>query len=285
MTEIELIRRIARRAKGRAASEGLIRGIGDDCAIVRPRAGEDVLLTTDFVIEGTHFLKSAEAASVGQRALGRGLSDIAAMGGTPRWCLVSLAMPKSTPAKWVDGFYTGLLDMARAHRVALAGGDVARSAKITCDIVVAGTAPKGKALRRDTARAGDRIYVSGELGRPWDLPPEPRLKLGRYLVGRTTAAMDLSDGLSLDLHRLCLESGLAASIFFPLPVWPGVTLDRALHGGEDYELLFTAKASTPLPTQYGGVPLTWIGTMARGRPGAVTFMGRNLAPRGWDHFA
>ncbi len=164
--------------------------------------------------------------------------------------------------------------MANRTGVALAGGDLARDRKVHCDVMVCGSVRRGKALRRDGARAGDAIYVSGRLGKSWERQIEPRLALGQSLVGRATSCIDLSDGLSLDLHRLCVASGVAAEID-RTPVARGSTTERALHGGEDYELLFTmpAKAKAPPST-------TRIGTIVRGKPGAILLQGRPLEPRG-----
>src|SRR5450432_4417552 len=194
---------------------GLILGIGDDCAVFRPRgAAEDLLFTTDMLIEGVHFLRETHTAEdIGWKSLARGLSDIAAMGGEPRFCLLSLALSPWADARWLNGFYRGLLGLAQSAGATLMGGDLARSGKVMADIVVCGAVPRGKALRRDGARAGDAIYVSGALGgsalglatgsgRAWarHKRPEPRLALGRFLREKVaTAAMDLSDGLSLDL--------------------------------------------------------------------------------------
>jgi len=275
-------------------------GIGDDCAIFRPRgAAEDLLFTTDMLIEGVHFRRETHGAGdVGWKALARGLSDIAAMGGEPRFCLLSLALAPWVETRWVDGFYGGLLRLAGRTGTPLMGGDLAHAEKVMCDIVVCGGVPRGKALRRDGARAGDAIYVSGRLGgsalglsmgggRGWrrHLRPEPRLALGRFLRARVgaTAAMDLSDGLSLDLRRLSLASGLSAEIAAP-PRFPGATLEQALHGGEDYELLFTAPARARVPRDFEGLPLTRIGAMRPGRPGAVELEGAPLAALGYDHF-
>ena len=274
MNELEIVERIRRMARRTVSIE---LGIGDDCAIFRPRVGEDLLFTSDQMIEDVHFLRSHAAASIGERALARSLSDIAAMGGEPRFCLVSLAVPTKME-QWIDGFYRGLLHLARRTSTALAGGDLARSKKIYCDVMVCGSVPRGKALRRDGARVGDALYVSGRLGRSWDRRIAPRLALGRSLVGRATSCIDLSDGLSLDLHRLCLASGVAAEIE-RVPVAPGSTVERALHGGEDYELLFTLPARTKVPRG-----TSRIGTIVRGKAGAIRFQGRPLAPRGWDHF-
>jgi thiamine-monophosphate kinase len=276
MNELEIVERL-RRLTG--PSRGLTLGIGDDCAIFRPRAGEDLVFTTDQMIEGVHFRLPYDAGALGHRALARSLSDIAAMGGEPRFCLVALALPRRLAAEWIEAFYRGLLRLARRTGAALAGGDLAHDDKVHCDVMVCGAAPRGKALRRDGGRPGDLLYVSGRLGKPWERRIEPRLKLGQSLVGRATACIDLSDGLSLDLHRLCLASGVAAEVD-RVPVARGTAIDRALHGGEDYELLFTLPAGVEPPR---GV--TRIGKIVRGTPGAVRFEGRPLAPRGYDHFA
>jgi thiamine-monophosphate kinase len=298
-SELEAIERIRRRVALPPAG-GLVLGIGDDCAIFRPRgSSEDLLFTTDMLIEDVHFRRETHGAGdVGWKALARGLSDIAAMGGEPRFCLLSLALAPWVETRWLDGFYGGLLRLAARTRTPLMGGDLAHAEKAMCDIVVCGAAPRGTALRRDGARAGDAIYVSGALGasalglstgggRAWrrHLRPQPRLALGRFLRARlrATAAMDLSDGLSLDLHRLSLASGLSAEIGAP-PRFPGATLEQALHGGEDYELLFTAPARARVPPDFEGLPLTRIGTMRQGRPGAVELEGAPLAPLGYDHF-
>jgi thiamine-monophosphate kinase len=296
--EVEFVRRLASRT-GLAKGAGIVLGIGDDCAIFRPRgASEDLLFTTDLLIEDVHFRRATHRApDVGWKALARGLSDIAAMGGEPRFCLLSLALPAWAGRRWVDRFYDGLLALAMRDGTPLAGGDVARAERLTCDIVVAGAVPRGKALRRDGARAGNEIWCSGRLGGSalglsrgkgpgWKrhLRPEPRLPLGRFLRERlgATAAMDLSDGLSLDLHRLALASGLAAGISKP-PVFSGATLEQALHGGEDYELLFTVPAGQRVPAEFGDIPLTRLGAMRRGRAGEVRLDGEPLAAMGWDH--
>ena len=297
--ELQLVRNIRRWAGAPRGSE-LVAGIGDDCAIFRPKgAREDLLFTTDLVIEGVHFLRETHApADIGWKCLARGLSDIAAMGGEPRFCLVSLAVPKWAGDKWVEQFYRGLLRLARREDTLLAGGDLARAPEAGCDIVVCGAAPRGRALRRDGARPGNAIYVSGALGasalgltnqtgRAWKrhLRPEPRLALGRFLRERlkATAAMDLSDGLSIDLLRLCEASQARAEITVP-PIFPGASLEQALHGGEDYELLFTVPRRTVVPARFEGLALTRIGVIVDGKPG-VTLDGRPLAPHGWDHFA
>jgi thiamine-monophosphate kinase len=275
MNELEIVERLRRMAGGTPA---VTLGIGDDCTIFRPRAGEDLLFTTDQMIEGVHFRHSRDPGFLGHRALARSLSDIAAMGGEPRFCLVALATPRRLGEKWIEAFYRGLLRLAGKTGTALAGGDLAHDDKVHCDVMVCGAAPRGKALRRDGAGPGEILYVSGRLGKAWDRRIEPRLELGKSLVGRATACIDLSDGLSLDLHRLCIASGVAAEVD-RAPLAPGSDLERGLHGGEDYELLFTMPAGIEPPR---GV--TRIGKIVRGKPGAVRFEGRPLAPRGYDHF-
>ena len=300
ISEVDLVRRIGRWALPTMASgSSLVLGIGDDCAIYRPRgSGEDLLFTTDLLIEDVHFRRSTHPAQdVGWKCLARGLSDIAAMGGEPRFCLLSLAVAPGADTAWVEGFYRGLLRLARREGVVLAGGDLAKSDRVTCDIVVCGAVPRGRSLRRDGARAGDAIYVSGTLGgsalgletgsgKAWKrhARPEPRLALGRFLREKlhATAAMDLSDGLSIDLRRLYEASGLRAEMSIP-PIFPGATLEQALHGGEDYELLFTVPPRAKVPRVFAGLPLTRIGTMRSGK--GVTLDGAPLAPLGWDHFA
>lgn len=296
--EVEFIERIRKRVAP-AGAGGIALGIGDDCAIFRPRgAVEDLLISTDMLIEDAHFRRDTHrAADVGWKALARGLSDLAAMGAEPRFCLLSLALPPWADRRWTDGFYRGFLRLAAREGAPLIGGDLARAEKGMCDVVVCGAAPRGRALRRDGARSGDAIYVSGALGgsalglatgrgRAWrrHLRPEPRLALGRFLRERlrATAAMDLSDGISLDLLRLCLASKLSAEIG-PPPIFPGATLEQALHGGEDYELLFTVPPRTPVPARFEDLPLTRIGQMRAGKPGAVMLDGAPLPPLGWDH--
>lgn len=276
MNELDLVSYVQRLA-GKPSGQ-LVTGIGDDCAIFRPRAGEDLIFTTDQMIEGIHFLSSARPSDVGERALARSLSDIAAMGGRPRFCLVTLALREATDGNWAKSFFQGLMRLARKTGTQLAGGDLAHDDQVHLDVMVCGAAPKGKALRRDGARPGDAIYVSGRLGRPWESRIHPRLELGEDLVGRATACMDLSDGLSLDLHRMCLASGVAAELH-RIPVYKGASLERALHGGEDYELLFTLPPRLKPPK--GTFP---IGLMTKGLAGAIHLNGDVVKPLGYSHF-
>jgi thiamine-monophosphate kinase len=276
MNELDIVRKLQRLA---GPVKDITLGIGDDCAIYRPRANEELLFTADQSIESIHFMRTLAPAIIGHNALARSLSDIAAMGGEPRFCLVSLGVPAGLGTKFIGGFYRGLLALARGTGTALAGGDLAHGDKIYCDVMVCGSAPRGKALRRSGARPGDLLCVSGRLGKPWGGRIQPRLELGLALRGRATSCMDLSDGLALDLHRLGLASGVAATVD-RVPLARGATLERALHGGEDYELLFTLPARSSLP-----LGTTQIGNMIEGRAGAVMFQGKPLPARGYDHFA
>ena len=322
--ELALLRTIRERAGG-LSHRGVRLGIGDDCALLSLKPGEELAVTTDLSIEGRHFrLDWHPPESVGHRTLARGLSDLAAMGARPVAAFLSLGLPrKLTTGRtgsrvWVDRFLDGLLELAKQHNVALAGGDLAESPVAVADIVLTGVAPRGKALLRSGARPGDRIYVTGTLGGAaaelealgasprrfvkatsgegiWPhLYPQPRVAQGLWLRqrGMATAAMDLSDGLSTDLTHLCEASGVAAEVEAgALPLLAKATLVQALHGGEDYELLFTAPPKARVPAVIGGVPITSIGRILRmqGRRSRVTLIGENgpepLEARGWEHFS
>ena len=298
-SERDFLERLQRRTASKRVNE-LILGIGDDCAIFHPRgARDDLVFTTDTLVEGTHFRRDTHRPEdAGWKALARGLSDIAAMGADPRFCLLSVVMAPWSVDAWLERFFRGFLRLAEREGLPLAGGDLSHGPHWMCDVVVCGATPRGKALRRDGARPGDAIYVSGALGASalglargtgtaWKrhLRPEPRLTLGRYVRERlkATSAMDLSDGLSLDLRRLCAASGVAAEITAP-PRFRGATLEQALHGGEDYELLFTAASSARVPGRFEGLPLTRIGTIRKGPAGEVRLDGAPLEPLGYDHF-
>lgn len=275
MNELKLVEKIRRMA----GKSPLVLGIGDDCAIYRPKAGEDLLFKADQFIEGVHFNPGLAPASIGERALARSLSDIASMGGEPRFCLVSLTVSVRQTDHWIAQFFRGLLRLARKTGTALAGGDLARSDKVYCDVVVCGAVARGRALRRDGARHGDELWVSGRLGKPWDRRIVPRLALGRKLLAcRATSCIDISDGLALDLHRLCLASGVAAEVE-RVPLTRGAETGQALYNGDEYELLFTLPAGGRAPRG-----TTRIGSIVRGEAGRMMFQGKPLAPRGWDHF-
>jgi thiamine-monophosphate kinase len=309
LPELALIQRI-RRAAGQSR---LPLGIGDDCAILDLPRGTQALVTTDFSLEGIHFRREWHPAdSVGHRCLARGLSDIAAMGGTPHAAFLSLALPANLPQRWVDGFISGLLRLAKQYSVALAGGDTAQSPSgILADIIVLGSVPKGKAILRSRARPGDLLYVTGTLGlsvaafhqlrsgeklRPSAHPrhfyPDPRIAVGQLVREKNlaTAMIDTSDGLSTDLRHICDESKVGAVIDQSLlPVATGRDrLRNALHGGEDYELLFTSSPQHKIPDEIAGVPVTRIGAITKSRTVKLTKPNGNtepLNPQGWQHFA
>jgi len=251
--------------------------IGDDCAVIASPRGLDLLFTTDFSIEGVHFTRRSRPEEIGYRALARALSDIAAMGGTPLYCLVSLALSPRTDERWVDGFYRGFEKLLRKTKTVMAGGDFSHAREVVCDVVLCGSVPKGKALLRSGARPGDAIYISGPLG-GWRHKPriKPRLEFGRSLLGKASACMDITDGLALDLHRMAFVSGVEAQVDI-VPLLKGATLRQALHDGEDYELLYTAPARKTVP----GIR---IGTMVAGEEGRVTYQGKTVPSIGYDHF-
>ena len=300
MNEKEIIQ-TAQRLAGPPPSGGVIVAIGDDCAVYRTHGSkEDLVFTTDMMHEGRHFLMETHSAQdVGYKAIARGLSDLAAMGAEPRFSLLSIALTDKTDSSWVEQFYKGFLNLAMAHGAPLIGGDTAKAAAMSCDVIVCGGVPRGKALLRSGASPGDGIFVSGELGgsaaglrmksgAPWKrhLRPKPRLELGAHLrkAGLASACMDLSDGLSTDLHRLVAASQVSADLDGPLPVFAGATVEEALHGGEDYELLFTAPRKARVGEEFEGLRLTRIGTILKPGRTPVTWRGQPLAALGWDHF-
>ena len=313
--ELELIDGI-RAGVGARRGPSLALGIGDDCAILRPPKGHEILVTTDFSLEGRHFRRDWHPAdAVGHRVIARGLSDLAAMGARPLAAFLSLALPRemltSRPGRrWVDGFFKGLDSLAQEFAVPLAGGDTSESPDglVLADVVLVGSAPAGRSLRRSGGREGDLLYVTGSLGgsaaelkrlsegkrtrggpHP-HLYPVPRIAIGLQLVKRrlATAAIDLSDGLSTDLAHLCAESRLGAELWSAaVPLGVEATLQQALNGGEDYELLFSAPASVKLPKALAGVTVTQIGRLVRGD--GVWLVGsdqerQELKPSGWEHF-
>jgi thiamine-monophosphate kinase len=307
---IDSIRRLA----GRGRNQSVVCGIGDDCALLRLAPDQQLLVTTDFSIENVHFRRNWHPAqAVGHRCLARGLSDIAAMGGRPLACFLSFALPPTLPQRWAHQFLQGLHRLAEAHRVQLAGGDISSAAEITADIAVVGQVPRGKAILRSGARPGDRIFVTGALGHSTAVLkrlfagkrvrasasdrhffPQPRIEVGSWLRARAlaTAMIDLSDGLSVDLAHVCEESRVSATIEAArLPIAPDATLELALHGGEDYELLFTSSPLAKIPQSIHGVKVREIGRIARGKhyPPAITILDENgrerpLPPLAWQHF-
>jgi thiamine-monophosphate kinase len=297
----------------------ILTGIGDDCAVLRLLPRQDSLITTDLTLEGIHFRRDWHSPEVvGHRCLVRGLSDIAAMGGEPVAAFLSIALPRDLTQSWVGRFLRSLVDLAAKYGVGLAGGDTAESLRgILADIVVVGTVPKGKAILRSGARPGDGIYVTGELGgsaaavarmrkkpkgklNPKYFPrhffPEPRLEVGRILreKGLASAMIDTSDGLSTDLAHICEESGVGAEILAEAIPRASigkpsreVDLQFALHGGEDYELVFTVPRGKHVSNRIAGVPVTHIGQITRRRQMFLlneSGVGCELEAKGWEHF-
>jgi thiamine-monophosphate kinase len=290
----------------------------DDAALWSPSAGHDAVLTCDWFLEGSHFLRDKHPPeAVGWKCLARAVSDVAAMGGKPRCFLLSLALPDNLTGKWLNAFLRGLRRASRTLRCEIAGGDTTRHDKVLISITVIGEVRRQRAILRSGAKPGDAIYVSGILGegelglrqfrgrrgfaRVTDaavrkhLYPEPRLALGQWLAENrlATAMMDLSDGLSTDLPRLCAASRVGARVDAnSLPVTGlasgAVARELALHGGDDYELLFTVKAGNEarLPRKFRGLALTRIGEITRGKKILLNADGRTgaLRPGGWDPF-
>jgi thiamine-monophosphate kinase len=279
MREDQIVARIRKLAETGTRNRSIIKGIGDDCAILRPRANEDLVFTTDFVLEGRHFLLDREsAADIGRKALTRSLSDLAAMGGEPLFCLVSLAVPGELADKWVREFYKGLLGLAAKYSVTLAGGDLSRFDRVIADVMCCGRVPRGKAMMRSVAKPGEAIYVTGALGSP--ARKDARVTQGIALRrAGVKAAMDISDGLVIDLHRMCVASKVEAELD-DIPVADGASLYDALYRGEDYELVFTARSRSRLSLD----ALLRIGTIRKGKPGEIRLQGKRLRIKGWDHF-
>jgi thiamine-monophosphate kinase len=294
-------------------------GMGDDAALWRAGRGQETILTCDWFLEGTHFLRHKHPPdAVGWKSLARAASDIAAMGGTPRCFLLSLALPADYTGKWLRCFLRGLRRASQVLGCQLAGGDTTRRNEILVNITVIGEVPVGHAVLRSGARAGDVLFVSGTLGEAelglrelWrqrrmvktpansvvrkHLYPEPRFALGQWLAKDrlATAMMDLSDGVSSDLPRLCSESGVGARI--TASSLPCATrshakdaMELALNGGDDYELLFAVRPgnASKIGTEFHGLPLTRIGEITREKEVLVEHDGRlrPLISAGWDPF-
>lgn len=307
-SEFEIIRRFFDRP-----APGALLGVGDDAALVAPRAGLQLAVSTDLLLEGRHFRAGADPRKLGHKALAVNLSDMAAMGATPRWATLAIALPAADEA-WLAAFADGLFALAARHGTDLIGGDTTRGALAIC-ITILGEVPAGAALLRSGARPGDDIWVSGELGgaalalaHPEIAAalqrleePEPRVTLGEGLRGLASAAIDVSDGFAQDLVHILERSGCGARVDYDrLPRAAAfaqlgdAALERScvLGGGDDYELLFTApppaRGALEALARGLGLALTRVGRMV---PGAATLelhdtAGRRMAPaRGYDHFA
>jgi thiamine-monophosphate kinase len=304
----------------------LILPIGDDAAAFQPSTGSLMLISSDALIEGTHFdLGYFSAQDLGWKSLAVNLSDIAAMGGKPRLFTTSLGLPPDLPPRFIHHFYQGMLNLAQKYGVFLAGGDTCASkAGIFLDVTIIGEVPPHQMITRSGAQVGDIICVTGELGgsaiglevmrrdlsrvpqkRTYtlrQLRPSPRIEIGRWLSihGMASAMIDLSDGLSMDLHRLADRSNvgvfLDASVLPCPPVGPKLAsmlthslLHYTLNGGEDYELLFTVprRLKSRIPSSLHGIRITSIGETAPRSRGCLVRIGdqtTKLFPRGFEHF-
>ncbi|MCA1726546.1 MAG: thiamine-phosphate kinase [Actinobacteria bacterium] len=309
-------------------------GVGDDAAVVE-LGRHPAVLTTDLLVEGVHFRRSATSAhDLGYKAIAVNVSDVAAMGGSPRYATVSLGLRSGEETPFVMELYGGMLEAAEEYGLAVVGGDLSRADRVVISVSLVGEVAKGRAVARSGARPGDRIVVTGALGAAagglqlseaapskvhdalgaeWarelfaaQARPVARVGEGQTLAqAGATAMMDLSDGLSLDLSRLCAESGVGARVErHLLPVAAGLfdlqkvlgidPVELALHGGEDYELLATLPAEAVEPTlrklgERFGTSLAEVGEITD-QTGVLTLSGDDgaeapLEPRGWDHFA
>ena len=294
-----LIRRIARSIR---TGPGVVRGIGDDCAVLKGAGRMLRLFACDMLVEGVHFTRAAPAEAVGWKALAVNVSDVAAMGGLPRQAVVSLGLPRSTGVLFVDRLYRGLRRCAAAHGVDLVGGDTGRAPAAVIGVAILGEVEKERVVYRTGARPGDTLLVTGRLGGSLrsgrHLRFRPRLKEARALTARAKlrAMMDLSDGLGPDLLKLCEASGVSAVIEAArVPRHPGCSLEQALNEGEDFELLIAAAprdAERLLRWAARGLRcgLRRIGTVVpqRGRPAVALAAPRGMPlPRslvGFRHF-
>jgi thiamine-monophosphate kinase len=323
-TKLEDRHRSATRRKSSVARLGP----GDDAAILSPSGETDWVLSCDAFIEGVHFLaKTHPPDSIGYKSLARATSDLAAMGATPRYFLLTLGLPKSRTSKWLGSFLKGMARASRELGILIIGGDTTSSSAIAISITVLGEVTPGQAVQRAGAKMGDLIYVSGKLGRAQlglelvlagfarepkfrsevqpHLYPKVKTDLGTWLAKNdvATAMMDISDGLSTDLARLCAASGVGAKIYankIPgLTIPPAVfkklrnrkldPLQMALHGGEDYELLFTVSPSQArrLRRAPNSSALTMIGEITKNENQTlIDGAGKKspLRPLGWDPF-
>lgn len=289
-------------------------GVGDDGALIAPTPGQELVISTDLLVEGTHFLADTDAEALGWKVLAVNVSDLAAMGAQPRWATLAAAFPAPT-VDWIESFARGWFDCADRHGIDLIGGDTTRGPRAFC-VTILGEIPPGQALRRDGAKPGDSIWVSGRPGRaalglahlqgrtmlaePLLAAclaalhrPQPRVALGLALRGIASAAIDVSDGLLADLGHVLEQSGVAARLQIPGLPDPGLERDCLLAGGDDYELVFTA--ATAFDGEIAALagtlelPLTRIGEIRRGAPGELVLRddgGSVVRPgrRGYDHF-
>jgi len=321
LDEFSIIQQYFSDAKSRTTQVGVILGIGDDAAIIRPAEGEELLFTTDTLIKGVHFPEETAPDAIGHKALAVNLSDIAAMAGQARWFTLALSLPEPD-STWLKAFSDGLLTLAKQFGVSLVGGDTTRG-PLSITLSVIGTIPEKMAIRRSTARPGDAVFVTGQPGMAAlglaainneiilsDIEqskcrnkldyPQPRLLEGQFLRNYASSMIDTSDGLAADLGHILQASGCSAVIdserlknCLPAAVdLPGKsTIEAALHGGDDYELLFTIPASRVLKLEqswhHSFPSLTHIGEITTGE--GILLRDSNgdfvkVAARGYNHF-
>lgn len=303
--EREVIRRLAPKLPTRP---GVILGLGDDCAIVAETETHDQLLTTDALIEGRHFLPESTPELIGRKAAARAISDIASMGGESTHLLVNLVAHPNTQIERIERVYDGLCEICRLHNIAVIGGDTTSGTQLELHIFLTGRVPAGHALRRDGAKSGDLICVTGTLGgsiRAKHFEFTPRIEEARWLrEGRwATAMIDVSDGLATDLRHLCHASNVSAILDATrIPYSREITelastrtpLDHALFDGEDYELLFTLPEARlrdferDWKKQFPQLSATLLGRIQSGPPAIqiIDALGltTDLADGGYEHF-
>ncbi|HET6264086.1 MAG TPA: thiamine-phosphate kinase [Usitatibacter sp.] len=315
--EFELIKRHFTRPAANA-----VLGVGDDCALVDVSNGMDLAVSTDTMVSGTHFFPDVNPENLGHKALAVNLSDMAAMGALPYWAMLNLTLP-NVNHEWLSAFAKGFFDLAQEFEVSLVGGDTTRGPSLVITVTIMGEVPAGAALRRSGAKAGNDIWVSGNVGdaalavahrygklvldaddyqeavmRLYE--PSPRVQLGQALRGLATAAIDVSDGLLADLTHICRLSGVGATV--ELNAVPVSSIgakhlgsdegrNAIVAGGDDYELCFTAHPNSRESIQdlaeTFGIPISRIGQVKRGK--GVSLLGADGKPvkidgRGYDHF-
>lgn len=312
MGEFELIRRFFVPLANKAMTDQLVLGPGDDCAIQRVPEGRDLVFSVDTLVEGVHFPANYSPFCLGWRALAVATSDLAAMGATPVCFTLALTLPEAQP-EWLADFAQGLAKASDNFGIALAGGDTTRG-PLAVSIQVHGTVTQGSAIRRSGARPGDLICVSGPLGAAGaalefleaTAPdsdekavtaryhfPEPRLALGQQLIGRASAAIDISDGLLADLEHILEQSGVGAELDAnSIPMLPelrrlkgGAALSLALTAGDDYELCVAIapdQYAALAPEVQGGLII--IGRIQQASGLRVTGADMTESPAGFDHF-
>lgn len=298
LTEFFLIHKISRKFK--KYRNGVIKGIGDDAAVVKQSKNKYSLYTCDSLVSGVHFSKEYFSPyQIGSKAVVVNLSDIAAMGGKPKHMLVSLFLPKDTAGKFIDELYKGLADECKKYNVDIIGGNISKSNQFIIDIFLIGEVIPKNLLLRSGAQVGDAVMVTGTLGDSAiskHLTPIPRVREGMLLAksGMVTSMIDISDGLSSDIQHICDESNSGVKLFLEnLPVSNGVEKLTALNGGEDYELCFTTPLKnvlylSKLLKKKTGTEITVVGEITTSKKGRW-LIDKNekkikLIAKGWDHF-